>query len=161
MTFMKRYVDITFDCLPLRSVGRFDPPIDATDEQVEFYDRLRRAATKHGLHNSYYLYRAACVFHLTNDAEIGMVEFAFEGTVLTDTDDLKTRQCDLEVRLQREVCEWLTAPAVTWLAETVREAVVIEFDRYIAAGDLNKTIERMERLRAESEAQGGFLGMGL
>ena len=115
MTVMQHYVDVMFDCLPLRSVGRFDPPIDAAADVVEFHDRLRRAAAKHGLHNSYYLYRATCIFHLTNDAEAGMVEFAFEGTVLTDTDDLKTRQCDLEVRLQREVCDWLTAPAVQWL----------------------------------------------
>jgi hypothetical protein len=158
---MKHFIDITFDCLPLRSVGRFDPPIDAADEVVEFYDRLRMAAAKHGLHNSYYLYRAGCVFHLTNDAEIGMVEFSFEGVVLTDADDLKTRECDLDVRLQREVCDWLTAPAVNWLAETVRHAVQIEFDRYIAAGDLQKTLDRMARLQAESEARGGFLGMGL
>ena len=90
-----------------------------------------------------------------------MVEFAFEGVVLTDADDLKTRQCDLEVRLLREVCDWLTAPAVAWLAETVKRAVLVEFDRYIAAGDLKKTIARIERLRAETESSGGFLGMGL
>ena len=88
-----------------------------------------------------------------------MVEFAFEGTVLTDTDDLKTRQCDLEVRLQREVCDWLTAPAVQWLGQSVSRAVQVEFDRYIAAGDLQKTIARMERLQKETEARGGFLGM--
>jgi len=161
MTAMNHYVDVTFDCLPLRSLGRLDPPLDATAEVIEFYDRLRRAAAKHGLHNSYYLYRAACIFHLTNDAETGMVEFAFEGAVLTDAGDLKTRQCDLEVRLQREVCPWLTAPAVAWLGETVSQAVRVEFDRYIAAGDLQKTIARLERLRQETEARGGFLGMDL
>ena len=161
MTAMHHYVDVMFDCLPLRSVGRFDPPLDAADDIVEFCDRLRQAAAKHGLHNSYYLHRAACVFHLTNDAESGMVEFAFEGTVLTDADDLKTRQCDLEVRLQREVCDWLTAPAVQWLGESVPRAVQVEFDRYIAAGDLQKTIARMDRLRQETEARGGFLGMDL
>ena len=158
---MDHYVEVTFDCLPLRSVDRFDPPIDAGDDVVEFCDRLRQAAAKHGLHNSYYLHRAACVFHLTNDEELGMVEFAFQGTVLTDADDLKTRACDLEVHLQREVCDWLTAPAVQWLGETVSRAVQVEFDRYIAAGDLQKTIGRMDRLRQETEARGGFLGMDL
>ena len=158
---MKPSVEIAFDCLPLRSVGRFDPPLDAADEVVEFYDRLRRAAAKHGVLNAYYLHRASCVFHLTNDAEVGMVEFAFEGVVLTDADDLKTRQCDLDVRLLREVCDWLTGPAVDWLAETVKRAVLVEFDRYIAAGDLKKTIARIERLRAETESSGGFLGMDL
>lgn len=158
---MKPHVEIAFDCLPLRSVGRFDPPLDAADDMVEFYNRLRRAAAKHGVLNAYYIHRASCVFHLTNDAEIGMVEFAFEGVVLTDADDLKTRQCDLEVRLVREVCDWLSGPAVAWLAETVKRAAMIEFDRYIAAGDLKKTIARIDRLRAETEASGGFLGMGL
>ena len=44
---MKSCVEIAFDCLPLRSVGRFDPPLDAPDEAVEFYDRLvvRRPST--------------------------------------------------------------------------------------------------------------------
>lgn len=158
---MKSCVEIAFDCLPLRSVGRFDPPLDAPDEAVEFCDRLRRAAAKHGVLNAYYLHHASCVFHLTNDPEVGMVEFAFEGVVLTDGDDLKTRQCDLEVRLLREVCDWLSGPAVAWLAETVKRAAVVEFDRYIAAGDLKKTIERIERLQAETAASGGFLGMDL
>jgi hypothetical protein len=43
----------------------------------------------------------------------------------------------------------------------VVEAVKIEFDRYIAAGDLQKTLERLERLEAEATAKRGFLGMGL
>jgi hypothetical protein len=90
-----------------------------------------------------------------------MVAFAFAGTVLTDTEDVKTLKCDLAVELDHEVCEWLTAAAVAWLAETVRQAVRIEFDRYIAAGDLRRTIERIERCRAESDARGGFLGAGL
>jgi hypothetical protein len=37
----------------------------------------------------------------------------------------------------------------------------VEFDRFISAGDLARTIARMEKLRAECEARGGFLGMGL
>jgi uncharacterized protein (UPF0335 family) len=47
------------------------------------------------------------------------------------------------------------------LADTVREAVKIEFDRYIAAGELQRTIARIARLESESNAGGGFLGMGL
>ena len=127
---------------------------------VEFHDRLRRAAAKHGLHNSYYLYRATCIFHLTNDAEAGMVEFAFEGTVLTDTDDLKTRQCDLEARLAAGGLRLAHRPGgPVWLGQSVSRAVQVEFDRYIAAGDLQKTIARMERLQKETEARGGTLGM--
>lgn len=158
---MGRYVEITFDCFPLRSVGRFDVPLDASPAEEALSARMRRAAEKHGLHNSYYLCNARCVFHLTNDDQVGMIEFAFEGTVLTDADDRKTLACDLNVELRREVCHWLTAPVVRWFSETVAEAVKVEFNRYIAAGDLQKTIQRQQRLQAESDAQGGFLGMGL
>ena len=159
---MSNFVEISFDCLPLRSVPRFDVPLDdAAPEVVDFANRVRRAATKHGQFNTYYLYDAQCVFHLTNDEKIGMVGFRFEGTVLTDSDDLKTLDCELEIELAGEVCDWLTADAVAWLKETVSHAVRVEFDRYIQAGDLKRTIERLEKLRAESDAQGGFLGMGL
>jgi hypothetical protein len=158
---MSRYLDITFDCLPLRSIGRFDVPVDASPEQVAFSKQVRLAMAKHGVHNTYYLHRAVCGFHLTNDEQIGLVTFGFDGVVLTDTEDMKTVDCDLRVVLQAEVCDWLTADAVAWLAETVPHAVRVEFDRYIAAGDLRRTIERLERLRAESDSQGGFLGMNV
>jgi hypothetical protein len=159
---MSNYVDITFDCMPLRSVPRLDAPLDDADaETSEFAQRVRRAVAKHGQFNAYYLYNAQCVFHLTNDEKIGMVGFRFEGTVLTDSDDLKTLACDLDVELNGEVCEWLTAAAVAWLQDTVAHAVRVEFDRYIQAGDLRRTITRMERVRAESDARGGFLGAGL
>lgn len=158
---MHNCVEITFDCLPLRSVGRFDVPIDAPPEYEALAERVRQAAGKHGLHNSYYLHNARCVFRLTSDPDFGVLEFRFHGTVLTDPDDQQTLRCDLHVELRRETCDWLTRPIVEWFAETVIRAVRVEFDRYIAAGDLEKTIERMERLQAESDAQGGFLGMGL
>ena len=81
---MSHHVEITFDCLPLRSVTRFDVPIDASDELQARIERVKHAAEKHGLHNSYYLHNATCVHHLTNDPAQGMLEFHFEGTVLTD-----------------------------------------------------------------------------
>jgi hypothetical protein len=158
---MGRYVDIRFDCLPLRAVGRFDIPIDATEQQQVFYKRLRLAVEKHGTVNAYYLCRGRSVFHLTNDEQIGMLDFAFEGTVLTNASDQKTVGCDLVVELGGEVCDWLSGPAVEWFCETVRNAVRVEFDRYIAAGDLAKTIQRIEEIQSQSDAHGGFLGMGL
>jgi hypothetical protein len=154
-------VSISFDCIPLRSVGRFDIPLDATHEQKVFSEKIKLAAEKHGLFNSFYLCNAKCVFHLTNHPDIGMVRFRFDGTVLTDQDDRKTTACDLRVELEQENCQWLTALAVEWLKETVCEAVKIEFDHYIEAGDLQKTIDRADRLKAEIEARGGFMGMGL
>jgi hypothetical protein len=158
---MNRWVDITFHCLPLRSVPSFTAPVDASDEMTEIFRKLRAAAQKHGLHNTYYLHEGKCTFHLTNHDQIGVIEFAFEGTVLTDADDLRTLGSDLQATLIGETCDWLVAPVVAWFADTVREAVKVEFDRFIAAGDLQKTIQRMKQLQASSDAQGGFLGAWL
>jgi len=158
---MAECVEIVFECLPLRSVTRFDVPLDAPEEFAAKVERIRAAIDKHGLHNTYYLHDASCTFHLTNDPNFGMLKFFLEGTALTDTGDQKTVSCDLAVELHQETCDWLVEPVTQWFHETVREAVRVEFDRYIAAGDLQKTIERIEKLQAESDAHGGFLGMGL
>ena len=158
---MPPHVEITFDCLPLRSVTRVDVPLDAPDEFQEFCHRVKQALSKHGMYNTYYLHNATCVFYLTNDPLIGLLRFRFEGTVLTDPDDQKTRGCDLEMTLESESCDWLTKQAEQWFQETVQRAVLVEFDRYIAAGDLSRTVARMESFRAQWEAQGGCLGMGL
>ena len=158
---MGPWVDISFDCVPLRSVVRMTPPMDVPDEVMAMFRRLRAAAQRHGFHNSYYLHDGKCVYHLTNHEQIGLLEFRFEGTVLTDVEDMKAQHCDLQVELVGEVCPWLATPVVDWFADTVREAVDVEFDRFIAAGDLDKTVRRLEELRAASNAQGGFLGIGL
>ena len=90
-----------------------------------------------------------------------MLQFAFEGTVFTDAADQKTVRSDLTVELIRETCDWLTEPIVDWLNKSVPYAVQVEFDRYIAAGDLGKAVERIEKIRAASDESGGFLGMYL
>jgi hypothetical protein len=74
---------------------------------------------------------------------------------------MNTLQCDLAVELGGDTCEWLVAPVVDWFAESVQQAVKVEFDRFIAAGDLDKTYKRLERLQDESDAKGGYLGLGL
>ncbi|TVS08951.1 MAG: hypothetical protein EA424_28025 [Planctomycetaceae bacterium] len=158
---MERWVLIEFDCLPLRSLGRLDIPIDASPVYRAFCERLKSAYEKHGSHNSYYLHRARCVFHLTNDPQIGLLEFRFEGVVLTDDDDLRATHADLDVQLQGETCGWLTEPVVRWFHETVSHAVLVEFNRFIKAGDLEQTRQRIEKLEAASEEKGGFLGMYL
>ncbi len=158
---MSGWVDISFQCMPLRSVGLLSPPPDEPEEVAAVFRRLRAAGQKHGFHNSYYLHDGKCIYHLTNHEQLGTLEFRFEGTVLTDADDMETLQSDLRVELTGDVCPWLVAPVADWFVDTVREAVKVEFDRFIAAGDLSKTIKRMEELRAASDAQGGFLGIGL
>ncbi|MBI1900332.1 MAG: hypothetical protein HYS13_04345 [Planctomycetia bacterium] len=158
---MSRNVDITFACLPLRTVSRLDVPLDASPKFREQCERIKSAIERHGTHNTYYLHNARCVYCLTNRDDVGMVEFTFEGTVFTDENDQKTERCELHVHLSRETCDWLTEPVVEWFKETVIKAVAVEFDRYIAAGDLQQAVQRMERIRAESDKHGGYVGMYL
>jgi hypothetical protein len=158
---MNRWVDIRFDCLPLRSVGRVDIPIDASPKFRAKCERILKAIETHGTFNTYYLHNARCIFHLTNHDDVGMLEFAFEGTALTDETDQKTLRCALQVELLRETCEWITEPVVAWFGQTVPRAVAVEFDRYIAAGDLEQAVRRAERMQAEMEKHGGYVGMYL
>jgi len=158
---VSRWVEVSFECLPLRSIGRFDVPVDATEEERDLYRRLRLAVERHGTHNVFYLHNGRCVYHLTNDDQLGRLEFRFEGTVLTDSEDRHTVGTDLEVELEGEVCDWLVEPVVEWFRQTVGRAVQVEFDRYIEAGDLEKAQQRIERLRAQSDAGGGYIGLGL
>ena len=158
---MNRWVDVTFDCLPLRSVGRLDIPIDASPKFRARCERIKSAIENHGSHNSFYLHNARCIFHLTNDDEVGTLEFRFEGTVLTDAEDKVCDRCDLQVDLVCETCDWLTEPAVQWFADTVQHAVAVEFNRFIDAGDLDQAKQRVEQIQTASDEAGGYLGMYL
>jgi hypothetical protein len=158
---MERWVEIHFDCLPLRSVTRLDVPLDASPKFQAFCHRVKKAIETHGSHNAYYLYNASCTYHLLNHAERGSIEFRFEGTVLTDEADCSCQRCDLQVEIVRETCDWLTQPIVQWFADTVPRSVAVEFDRYIEAGDLQRTKDRMEQIQRDSDDAGGFIGMHL
>ena len=158
---MQRYVEITFDCLPLRSVSRLDIPLDASPRYQQRCENIKSAIERHGSYNTYYLYNAHCIFHLTNDAELGMLDFTLEGTVLTDDSDQKTVEADLQVSLKRETCDWLTEPVVAWFKETVPRAVIAEFDRFIAAGDLEQAKKRADAIQSKVDQSGGYMGMYL
>jgi hypothetical protein len=158
---MAQSVTISFECLPLRAISRFDVPLDAPPDYEALANRIRRAVETHGLHNSYYLHRASCDFHLTNDPSVGLLSFRFEGVVLTDPCDRNTLHCHLDVDLVAETCDWLTEPVVKWFSETVRRAVQSEFDQFIRSGDLERTVQRMLRLQQDCDSHGGFLGMWL
>ena len=158
---MNRWVEITFDCLPLRSISRFDIPMDASPKYQAFCGRVKSAIERHGSHNSYYLHNSRCIYHLLNDDQRGAIEFRFEGTVLTDQDDCHSSTCDLQVELVGETCDWLTEPVVQWFSDTVRRSVAVEFDRYIEAGDLQRAKDRIEQIQQASDDAGGFVGMYL
>lgn len=115
-------VKIEFDCLPMRSLGRLDVPLDAPPAMEAKAERIKSAIEKHGHHNTFYLHNASCIFYLTNDEQVGMLQFRFEGTVLTNAQDRKADRCDLQVDLVRETCDWLTEPVVDWFKETVGRA---------------------------------------
>jgi hypothetical protein len=154
-------VTITFDCTPLRGVPRFDVPLDASPAFRIRLERMQRAVARHGTRNTYYLTNSTCTFRFTNDPASGWVQFTIEGTVITDELDRKTVGSDLDIRLEKETCDWLTQPAVQWLALSAKHAVEVEFDRYIAAGDLSRALERLAREQAARDAAGGFVGMNL
>ena len=158
---MIRWVDITFDCLPLRSITRLDLPMDASPQYRAFCERLKQAIERHGSHNTYYLHNARCTYRLMNDEQRGAIEFRFEGTVLTDQEDQLCKTCDLDVELAAETCDWLTEPVVQWFKDTVKRSVAVEFDRYVRAGDLQKAQESIDRIQQESDESGGFVGMYL
>lgn len=156
-----QWVDVEFDCLPLRSVTRLDVPVDASPAYEQFVLRVKSAIEQHGNHNTYYLHRGNCRFHLTNRGGLGEITFTFEGSVMTNNEDLKTRSVDLIVLLKEETCPWLNEPTVAFFAESVRHAVTVEFDRFIEAGDLKKTQERLEAVQRDVDNSGGFVGMYL
>jgi hypothetical protein len=158
---LARPVDIQFDCQPLRSMTRLDPPLDASPGLVAKYERIKQAIAEHGMFNTYYLHNASCKFYVTNDPTQGMIAFKFEGVVFTDSTDSKAKRAKLDVVLEKETCSWLEQRVVNWFTETVTRAVVVEFDRYIGAGDSEQTKQRMEQLEKSLEAKGGYLGMGL
>lgn len=154
-------VAIRFDCTPLRTAARAELPAEASPRFRALVERMRGAAARHGTRNSYYLSSATCRFAFTNSPDSGWVEFAVEGTVLTDDRDSHTVGSDLTVTLVRETCDWLTQPVVEWLTLSARRAFEAEFDRYIAAGDLGRTLDRLDREQAASDAAGGYVGMNL
>jgi hypothetical protein len=154
-------VAITFECTPLRSVPRFDIPLDASPGYRARLERMQQAVARHGTRNTYYLTDGSCTFQFTNDPARGWIRFTFAGTVLTDEADARTIGSDLAIDLDGETCDWLTQPAVEWLRLSVKHAVEVEFDRYIAAGDLSRALERLAREQAASDAAGGYLGMNL
>ena len=156
-----RPVDISFDCMPLRSMARLDPPLDASPALAAKYDRIKAAIAEHGNHNTYFLHNAICRFFVTNDPNKGMIAFRFEGVVFTDETDSRARQASLKVTLEKETCSWLEQHVVKWFEESVTQAVLVEFNRYIGVGDPEQTKKRLQEMEKALDSRGGFVGMHL
>jgi hypothetical protein len=157
---MDPVVDIAFDCLPLRCVGRVDVPIDASPPFRARLEHLKQAIDTHGVANAYFLYNARCVYRLANSDIEGMLRFAFEGTVLTDASDAKAARANLKVEIVGETCGGLPADVLAWFATMVERAVVVEFDRFIAAGHLAQRFDELGQGARLSELA-DFAGMNV
>jgi hypothetical protein len=127
-------VDIAFDCQPLRSIARLDVPLDASDKLRHRAGLIKGAVETYGAERTYYLYNARCVFRFANSEIDGICRFEFEGVVRTDAGDRKCELAELEIHLVSETCGGVPEAARDWLTGRVREAVRIEFDRFLAAG---------------------------
>jgi hypothetical protein len=127
------HLDIAFDCLPLRTVSRLDVPLDASDAFRRRAEKMKAAIVAWGADRSYFLYNAHCIFRFAHSEVDGVCRFAFEGAVRTDAGDRKCEQTMLDVNLVSETCDGVPPVVEAWLAERVRQAVAIEFDRFIAA----------------------------
>lgn len=154
---MEPVVEITFDCLPLRAVGRLDAPLDASPVFRRRYEHLVAALEKYGPERAYFLYDARCVFRLANSEIEGMVRFEFEGLVHTDASDMLTEQVELDITLASDTCGGLPPEVLPWFKQRVEKAVAIEFDRFIAAGQLKDHTTDL----AQIERLSGFSGMNL
>jgi hypothetical protein len=153
-------VEIAFDCLPLRAVGRLDAPIDASPVFRTRYEHLTAALEKFGPERTYFLYDARCVFRLANSEIEGMLRFDFEGIVRTDASDLLTEHVELVVSLASETCGGVPPAVLSWWHKPVEKAVGIEFDRFIAAGQLTQRTIDLGQIERLSELT-GFSGMNL
>jgi hypothetical protein len=154
---MQPNVDIAFDCLPLRLVGRVDAPLDASPAFRARSERLQRAIDAHGTENAYFLYNTRCVFRLANSEVENMVRFTFDGTVLTDHGDCKAVRADLAIELSAETCGRVPPDVLAWFRGVVQRAVLIEFDHFIAAGSLAKRVSdlgKVENVGALSDFAG-------
>ena len=148
---METAVEISFSCLPLRSVGRLDVPMDASGLYRVRYKRLREAMENFGPERTYFLYDAHCVFRLANSEIDGMVRFTFDGIVRTDASDTLTDLVELQATLANETCGGVPAEVETWLKARVEKAVAIEFDRFIAAGQLTNRAAELGDLQRLSD----------
>jgi hypothetical protein len=157
---MKQYVDIAFDCLPLRLVGRVDVPIDASPAFRARSEALQRAIDAHGTENAYFLYNTRCVFRLANSEVDNMLRFSFEGTLFTDRSDAKADRAQLAVELQGQTCGAISPDVLAWFRKVVEKAVLIEFDHFIAAGRLAQRVSDLGTVDSIADLA-GFAGMNV
>jgi hypothetical protein len=134
-------VDIAFDCLPLRSVGRVDIPLDASPAYRARCELLLEAIDKYGAANTYFLYNTRCVYRLANSEIDNMLRFTFDGIIVTDRSDGRADRAELAVKLVSETCFRMPPEVLAWFSRVVEQAVLIEFNLFISAGQLAEHVQ--------------------
>jgi hypothetical protein len=157
---MQPVVDIAFDCLPLRSVARVDVPLDASPAFRARCERLQQAIEAHNGDNAYFLYNTSCTYRLANSDIDNMLRFSFDGTLLTDRSDCKADRADLNVELVAETCGGVSPAASEWFRGVIVRAVLVEFDRFIAAGQLAERVGQLGNVESITDVA-GFAGMNV
>ena len=157
---MQPVVDIAFDCLPLRSVGRVDVPLDASPPFRARCERLRKSIDRHGTENAYFLYNTRCTYRLANSDIENMLRFSFDGTVITDRSDGKAERADLAIALTAETCGPLAPDVLQWFSRVVERAVLIEFNHFISAGRLAERVSQLGKVDSIADI-GDFTGMNV
>jgi hypothetical protein len=155
---MDPVVDIEFDCLPLRSVGRFDIPLDASAAFRARCERLKQAIDTYDNQHAYFLYNTQCTYRLANSEIANMLRFTFDGVVLTDLSDRQAERAELTIELTAETCGGVPPAVHQWLRGVVERAVLIEFDRFISAGQLAARVAELTTA-GNLTAIGDFSGM--
>lgn len=151
-------VDIAFDCVPLRSVGRLDIPLDASESFRRRAEQMQRAIQTYGAERTYFLYNARCLFRFANSEVEGACRFEFEGIARTDAGDRTCEEVTLNVTLVSETCGGVPTAVLDWLTVQVHRAVTIEFNRFIAAGQLASRREELGEI-GELANLSGLAGM--
>jgi len=157
---MQPNVEISFDCLPLRSVARLDVPLDASPALRQRYQRLQQAIDHHGTRNAYFLYNTRCVFRLANSQVENMLRFSFDGVVLTDRSDRRANRAELTIELQAATCPPPPPEVLAWWRLVVERAVLIEFDHFIAAGSRDRRVSELSQVESLADLH-DFAGLHL
>lgn len=157
---MDPVVEIEFDCLPLRSIGRVDIPLDASPAFHARCERLKQAIEAYDNQNAYFLYNTQCTYRLANSEITNMLRFTFDGTLLTDRSDYKADRADLDIELTAETCGGVPQVALQWLRSVVTRAVLVEFDRFIADGQLAARVRELGAVESVMSVS-GFAGMNV
>ena len=151
---------IQFNCYPFRSATRLDIPMDAPEEFQELCRRFVQALRQHGTEHTYYLHNATVEFQLSNRPGAN-VKFRFEGTIWTNTEDRKTARLEITTEFLHSDFGPLDPAVQSFFDQAIHRAVTAEFDRYIEAGELEKTVQQAKEAILQADQTGGYMGMGI